>query len=201
MNHLKAKALVDNLVPANPRLNLLTRVVGKLESGYGTASYKGAGSKRITGTNNWGAITGTYHGAYFEAVDSRYDSKQGKVVTYTTKFRLYPTAKAGAADLARLLETKYAAAVDAVPDWKTVSQKLYGYYLGTASTPEASQAGWQARAEEVATEIQAATKESFPPVNQAGFDTPIALVATAGVVAGGIWLLRRGMRRKVKAMR
>jgi hypothetical protein len=87
------------------------------------------------GTNNWGAVTAGsgWTGATFEHADSRY-TPDG-VVSYVTNFRSYPTAVAGAADLASLLRSQYSKALAAASDgnWLGASAALYdaGYYKGT----------------------------------------------------------------------
>jgi len=55
-----------------------------------------------TDSHNWGAVTGTFNGQYFEHRDSRPDGKGG-TIWYVTKFRAYPTDAEGCADFLRIL--------------------------------------------------------------------------------------------------
>jgi hypothetical protein len=199
MNHLEAKVLVDSLVPESTQLNALVRVVGSLESNYGQASYLTPDGPK-SGTNNWGAITGTYHGAYFLGVDSKWSKEKGTVEGYTTKFRLYPTPSDGAADLAALLSTKYSKAVAVVPDWPKVAHELYGYYLGVQPTREANERNWAVRATSVAKSIAKTTGETWlTPNARAGNGQTAELVsaggfALAGALAALFWLARHRKR-------
>jgi basic membrane lipoprotein Med (substrate-binding protein (PBP1-ABC) superfamily) len=195
MNHLEAKVLVDSLVPESAQLSALVRVVGSLESNYGQASYLTPDGP-IRKTNNWGAITGTYNGAYFLGVDSKWSKEKGAVEGYTTKFRLYPTPSDGAADLAALLSSRYSKAVAAVPDWPEVAHELYGYYLGIRSTREANERDWAARATSVAKSIAKATGETWlaPNVGQTAELVGAGGLAIAGALGALFWLARRRKR-------
>lgn len=167
MNHQQAKALVDALPIVQSykdpeKLSLLTRVVSYFESNYGRG-WSGAG----VGSHNWGAITGKYKGQAFQHKDSRPELQPDgttKQVEYTTDFRKYPSDEEGAADVARLLSTKYKSAVEAVPAWDDVARELYGYYLGFGTREDAIRL-WASKGREAATVIQAATLETSPGVS------------------------------------
>lgn len=101
--HSEAKAILERAVPGiDPRVSLLVRAVSVLESHYGDGWGKGTSTAGV-GSNNWGAIVGTYNGGYFEHADTIY--KDGKNQRYVTKFRAYPTPEEGARDLYELLST------------------------------------------------------------------------------------------------
>lgn len=168
ISHIEAKRLVDALptvqkAPDPERLSLLTRAVSMVEAQYGAGWLNGDTGY---GSNNWGAITGTYQGSYFEHGDSKPVTQPDgsiKQVSYTTKFRKYPTMVEGAEDLARLLQSKYSAAVDAVPDWQEVARNLYGYYLGTG-TKENAIANYARLLDLRANQIAGSTGEVLPKV-------------------------------------
>lgn len=86
------------LKQAGPNLTQGARDMAQLvalhETSYGL-SWKPPGD----GSFNMGAITGTGPAGFFTYGDSIYDTKQGKVKQYTTKFRKYPTEAAGVSDL------------------------------------------------------------------------------------------------------
>jgi hypothetical protein len=101
--------------------------VGWLETNY-AQGWKGAGK----GSNNMGAVTGTFQGKYFTHGDSNPSG------SYVTKFKVYPTAEAGWTDLLRIMyrspDTLRAALAG---DTRGVSQCMYDahYYTGTSKTP------------------------------------------------------------------
>lgn len=192
MNDATAKILVDSLPGMTPRLSLLTRAVARLETFYGQG-WKESG----VGSHNWGAITGRYKGQSFTHKDSRYDEKTKTNIPYTTHFRSYPSDTEGAADLARLLDTKYPSAVSAVPDWPMVSRNLYGYYIGT-QTKEKAIATHAGALEKHAKAILSSTGESLPNMTTShsgttneSSDWPTIIGVGLGIYA----LLRYGLRR------
>ena len=96
-------------------------------------------------SHNWGAVTGTYNGQYFEHKDSHPDGKGG-IISYTTKFRSYPSDVEGAADFLKVLykETHNKVNRDTVRkaanrnSFRNASKLLYnsGYYSGTANVTD-----------------------------------------------------------------
>lgn len=185
LSHAQAKVLVDSLPavansPTPEKLSLLTRGVAWLESNYG-AGWKGAGA----GSHNWGAITGSYNGQSFRYEDSRWDAKTNAVVKYTTSFRAYPDDRSGAEDLARLLASKYPAAIAAAPNWPAVSAAMYGYYLGTTERASAI----DSHAKRLTAAVQSITQATGEHIS-----TP-AQIPMWGLVLGGsalLWYLRKG---------
>jgi MYXO-CTERM domain-containing protein len=121
-----------------------------------------------TGSNNMGAITGTYQGQFFEHQDSRPDENgDGDPEVYITRFRRYPSRGEGWADLARVVfrrqDTLQAALAG---DADGVSRGLYRarYYLGTSTDPEVNVARHKAA---VASAIGKASVELGPvPLSQ-----------------------------------
>lgn len=101
--------------------------VGWLETNYGKG-WQGAGKV----SNNMGAVTGTHGGKFFVHGDSNPSG------SYTTKFKVYPTAEAGWTDLLRIMyrspDTLRAALAG---DTRGVSQAMFNahYYTGTSKTP------------------------------------------------------------------
>lgn len=114
--------------------------IALLESGYGSG-WKGAG----IGSFNMGAITAgsSWKGETFEYRDSRPDpNNPGKDIWYTTKFRKYPNAAEGFADLARVAFITNGRKNAVLPhategDVYGVSAGLYAttYYTGKAAYP------------------------------------------------------------------
>lgn len=192
MNDVAAKLLVDSLPGMTPQLSLLTRAVARLETFYGEG-WKESG----VDSHNWGAITGRYKGQSFQHRDSRYDEKTKTNIPYTTNFRAYPSDVEGAADLARLLNTKYPSAVSAVPDWPMVSRNLYGYYIGT-QTKEKAILVHAGALEKHAKAILSATGESLPDTTtdrSSIVDESSWWPTIIGVGLGVYVLLRYGLRR------
>jgi hypothetical protein len=122
------RALPDSSVG----LRALVVAIGGLESQWGDG---------FPGTNNWGAITAGsgWNGPTFEHEDSEW-TPEG-VRHYVTSFRAYDTPEAGAADLGRLLSSRYASAVRAAErgQWREVSRLLHegGYYRGVKPPAQA----------------------------------------------------------------
>lgn len=112
------------------QMALLTRylmAVAWLETNYGYG-WKAQGK----GSNNMGAITGSYNGQYFLHGDS---SAEGK---YIAKFRKYPSRFDGWVDLFKVMYGKPGVEAAAERnDPNGVSQALYDahYYLGTSKDP------------------------------------------------------------------
>lgn len=130
MNTVEAAQLIQQAIPDAPKgVKMLVQVIGLLETGY-ARKWTGA----AVGSYNWGAITGTYQGAYFEHGDSRPDpANPGNQIRYVTKFRKYPSDLAGIKDLHDLIKRSYGKAYQAAVEGRfgDVSEGLYGYYLGT----------------------------------------------------------------------
>lgn len=130
MNHEQAAQLIQQAIPDAPKgAKMLVQVIGLLETSY-ARGWTGS----AVGSFNWGAITGTYQGAYFEHGDSRPDpNKPGQQIKYVTKFRKYPNDAAGIKDLHDLIKRSYSKAYQAAVEGRfgDVSEGLYGYYLGT----------------------------------------------------------------------
>ena len=136
----------------SPRELLFSLAIGRLESGYGRASYKGPNDEPVTGHNNWGAVQagGNWTGETFEAKDSSPDpSAPGGQRVYVTRFRRYPTPEAGAADLIKQITTQRPVVWAAMrSDGATVYQfsdamRRSKYYEGFC--PKASAAGKKGR--------------------------------------------------------
>lgn len=134
-----AAEAIDIAARAAPGLGLRERAllvaIGGLETHWGDWFAQPDG----TPSNNWGAVTagGGWSGPTFEHQDSRWTPAGN--VAYITRFRVYDSPEAGAADLASLLRSQYQAALAAAErgDWYGASRALYksGYYSGTK--PEA----------------------------------------------------------------
>lgn len=109
--------------------------VAQLETGYGYGWTIGKGS------NNMGAITAgsSWKGDTFTHGDSRY--QDGKVVSYETEFRRYPSRHKGWVDLARIMYVSRPSVLEAASacDSYGVSRELRetSYYLGVKPKPEA----------------------------------------------------------------
>lgn len=159
LTHVEAKEIVDRALPdLTPAESLAVRCVAVLETNYG-AGWKRPGS---TDSLNWGAITGTYDGQYFEHEDSRNDG--GTVVKYTTKFKKYPSHEAAAVDLARVMLKPNVRAACASGDFAKISVAMREnrYYLGVASTMQGQIAAHQKRMAECKAAILKATGEPDP---------------------------------------
>lgn len=112
--------------------------IGGLETHWGDYFAQPSGAP----SHNWGAVTaGTdWTGATFEHSDSRWTPAGN--VQYVTRFRVYPSTDAGAADLVSVLRGQYKKALAAADrgDWLAAARFLYdgddgkaggGYYSGT----------------------------------------------------------------------
>lgn len=106
--------------------------VGWLETHYGYG-WDAAGA----GSNNMGAITGTWQGSYFEHADSRPDEdNDGQPEQYVTKFRRYPDRATGWQDLVRVVyRTQPVADAALRGDSQGFSRALHAarYYTGTST--------------------------------------------------------------------
>ena len=126
----QAAALINQALPGVAKgAKMMVQLIGKLETSYGRG-WSGAGA----GSFNWGAITGTYQGQYFESGDSRPDPDHpGQQIKYVTKFRKYPSDAEWIRDIHDLIKKRYPDAYKAgvKGDWVGISRGLYGYYLGT----------------------------------------------------------------------
>lgn len=99
LTEAQAKEICDSL-GLTENESLFLRCVARHETSYGSGWKSGQG----LGSWNMGAVTTTSPDVYsFQHVDSRFDPRFGKVVTYTTWFAGYPSAKAGFLGLARVL--------------------------------------------------------------------------------------------------
>lgn len=162
------KAMVDLFgeEPSESEVRLLM-AVGYLETKYGTAWKKGlngAGSFNMGAIQAWG-----WQGDTFGHLDTKpNDNKSGNTV-YEAKFRKYPTAEAGWADLAATVYKHHGR--DAVRraaqagDIGEFSRLMYttGYYQGFGPNPEARIAN---HIGQVTTAMQAANRtlgEPAPP--------------------------------------
>jgi hypothetical protein len=152
--------------------------IGGLESHFGDG---------FAPHNNWGAIQAdpSWTGDSFEHGDSRWDSKSGTNIPYTTNFRSYPTPEAGAADLLAFLRARFAKAlaVAALGDWAAFSARLYdgGYY-----------SGYGPRAKAIADHVAAMSKYLQPLRKMLDFpyqNTPASGLIVALVVATVIMAL------------
>lgn len=116
--------------------------VAWLETLYGAGWGEGPGR----GSFNMGAITagGSWTGETFESSDSRFDAVTQSVISYTTRFRVYPTELDGWKDLVQNVFVNNGR--DRVKqraracDYRGVSEALYDtkYYLGTSKSREAN---------------------------------------------------------------
>lgn len=180
--HREAKAILD--APGiSPGLSLLTRAVSVIETHYGDG-WREAG----TGSHNWGAVTAgpRWEGDTFEHRDSRWDPKKKTVIWYTAKFRSYPSAAAGARDLAQVLRRNHPAAVRLAEEgrWHEVSKAMgprgSRYYMG-ASPPPLAEAAHRKR---LLSALQSITRET----GELGAASP-SVTSTVGPSIGGILLL------------
>lgn len=116
--------------------------VAWLETLYGAGWGEGPGR----GSFNMGAITAgsSWTGETFESTDSRFDDVTQSVISYTTRFRVYPTELDGWKDLVQNVfvnngRERVKARARAC-DYRGVSDALYDtkYYLGTQKSREAN---------------------------------------------------------------
>ncbi len=194
MTEAEAKAIADSIPGITPAGSLLVRAIGRLESSYGSG-WSGAG----VGSHNWGAITGTFQGQYFEYGDSRYDPESGEIVKYTTRFAKYPSDFEGAKaiwdwceshdpEIARSAEKR---------DWLDVSTRLRDakYYLGTKPRDEAIQDHVAAMRKNLVA-ISQATGEVIDPVGTGPGPEPLPAPSVGrgvGMTAGVLIMLTVGL--------
>lgn len=190
--HSEAKAILERAVPGiDPRVSLLVRAVSVLESHYGDGWGKGTSTAGV-GSNNWGAIIGTYNGQYFEHADTIY--KDGKNERYVTKFRAYPTPQEGARDLYKLLSTgRHARAAELAKAgrFSEISAAMGprgSFYYSGIKAPAQAEAAHQRRLFEAIEAIKKETGEKNPLTQGSGGST---LFAIAGLGAAGYLAWRR----------
>lgn len=136
--HVKAKAATDKL-GLTPNEGLFVRSVAWHETNYGLGWKQGEGA----GSFNMGAITTTKPDALaFQHKDSRNDT--GKVITYTTWFKGYPSFQDGMKGLADFVLRPNVKAALKKGDFKGATDAMYAnkYYLGIhpRNTPEGNAA-------------------------------------------------------------
>lgn len=178
------------------RMARMLMAVGWLETNYGYG-WRGDGS----GSNNMGAITGTYQGSYFLHQDSRPDENgDGQPEVYTTKFRKYPTRTEGWVDLVRVVyRTAPVAAAGLAGDIEGFSGGLYRahYYTGTSTVPATNVAR---HVSAVRNALAKADAELGPMPGAPTVATQVAQNAAGGAVvlglllAGGYFAFRRFRR-------
>ena len=178
MNHLEAKALVDNEV-TNPGHSLLVRVVSWLETNYGTKSAQPS-------ANNWGNIlAGKGAANFFTMVDGLPGAKEPR------RFAVYSSPKEGANAVYSLLARRYPKALEAAErdDWEGVAKGMRdgvgGYSYAEALTSPKYFRQYADGLKNVAKTIRKATGEVPPP--SGGMAGGIIAVA---VILGVAWLGR-----------
>jgi hypothetical protein len=156
LSHQDAKAtLAQGMPQLSAAESLYLRAVGFLESYYGTQG-------SWTGTNNWGALTGSGDAGSISHNDQR-PGPDGPV-SYTTKFRRYSTPLRGAAGLAgTLLKPVTAAAIKrGIIMEAAAAQYAYGYYTGLSTSKTANILSYARGLERTIRTICDATGEANP---------------------------------------
>jgi hypothetical protein len=161
--HAQARAVLAQVSPSlTPAESLAVRCVAWHETNY-SRGWTGEGA----GSHNWGAVTKAMPcdaATGFLHRDSRPDPERpGEVLHYTTCFRRYPSAEAGAADVARhVLKANVREAIAKGQGLRGVAEEMYrnGYYTGTSHNPETNIQRYTTALEKAKRVITAATGEA-----------------------------------------
>lgn len=192
VGHGEAKRIVDSLPGITPATSLLVRAVAWIDSHY---------DRDTEPHHNWGFVTAgsKWEGETFSHEDSKWDDELRRKVTYTTAFRAYPSAEAGAAGLWKVLQQNHRAAVKSAldGDWLSVPADLREsrYYLGTKPKREAI-ADYARALRGALTSITSATGEADPLAGRLSRGTAWLSSAVVSGVAFALFKLavRKGRR-------
>ena len=144
MKSAEARAVLDSILPAiDPAEKLAVAIIAQLETGYGNWNKPDGTPTAGTGSNNWGAVTGSGNAGFFVHADSRPGNlAKGEplVVHYETRFARYSTPRDGAMGVLNIVRRKWPMAIVALRngDFAGFSSNLYGYYLGTSQSRQAN---------------------------------------------------------------